>query len=86
MKIIPPTHSYFQEIIRTAIKINTGILCMNSPTNASLRFDAESKTSRDIKAAKQINIIDNILGAQYTNLLTLFFIFGKRECEYIRFW
>jgi hypothetical protein len=69
IKTIPPTISCFQDIIRVINKINTGILCINNPTTICQKFNSGEITSNENKAKKQINIIDRILGVQYTNLL-----------------
>jgi len=78
IKTIPPTISYFQEINRTINKINTGILWINSPNIVCQKLSSEEKTSKDIKARKMRNIIDRILGVQYTNLLIFLGIFWDR--------
>jgi len=72
---IPPTISYFHDIIKTTNKIITGILCMNNPINVCQKLNSEEKTSNDINAKNNMNIIDKILGVQYINLLIFFFIF-----------
>jgi hypothetical protein len=71
-KAIPPTISYFQDMIRTINKTNVGILCINNPMSICQKLNLEEKTSNDINAKKNINIIDKILGVQYTNLLIFF--------------
>ncbi len=70
-KIIPPTKSFFQDIIKITNKTRDGRLCINNPINISLKFEAESKTSRENIAKNSANKINNILGVQNMNLLTL---------------
>jgi hypothetical protein len=48
---------------------------MNNLRTICQKVNSGEKTSKENKAKKQRNIIDNILGVQYINLLTLFFIF-----------
>ena len=72
---IPPTISYFHDINRTINKINTGILCMNNPNTVCQKLNSPEKTSNDINAKNNMNIIDKILGVQYANLLIFFSIF-----------
>lgn len=79
MKAIPPTISYFQDIQRTAIKMNTGILCIKNATTVPQKPKPVPKTSRDIRAKNAMKMIDTILGAQYTNLLTFFFMGSKPQ-------
>lgn len=64
IKAIPPTISYFQEIIVTTNKIRAGILCINNPIAISLALNPGSKTSKENIIKKRINSIDNILGVQ----------------------
>ena len=64
IKAIPPTISYFQEINRIINKISAGILCMKNPNIVCQKLNPVPKTSSDIKAKKQINIMDKILGVQ----------------------
>ena len=63
-KVIAPTISCFQEIIKRIVKIKTGILCMNNPKIICQMLDSGEITSNENKAKNKINIIDNILGAQ----------------------
>jgi len=69
MKTIPPTISCFQEIIKIINKNKAGILCTNKPTAIWLAVDSGSKISSENNIKKIMNIIDNILGAQYKYLL-----------------
>ena len=73
IKAIPPTISYFQDISSTTNNTSVGILCISNPTTVCQKLNSEEKTSNDINAKKNMNIMDNILGAQYTNLLIFFF-------------
>ena len=75
IKAIPPTISYFQDIHKIINKINTGILCINNPNNIWEKLNPGSKTSKENIAKNNRNIIDKILGVQYTNLMVFFFIF-----------
>ena len=75
IKAIPPTISYFQDISRTTSKTSAGILCINNAPIVCQKLDSEEKTSNDINAKKDMNIMDRILGVQYTNLLIFFSIF-----------
>jgi len=75
IKAIPPTISYFQEIIRTTNKISDGILCITNPRIVCQNPRFKSKISNENKAKKRMNSIDKILGVQYMNLLILFSIF-----------
>jgi hypothetical protein len=67
IKAIPPTISYFQEINKTTNNMIVGILCINNPSTVSQKLNSEEKTSNDINAKKNMNIIDKILGVQYIN-------------------
>jgi hypothetical protein len=73
-KTTAPTISRFQEIIKTAIKTKTGILCMNKPTTICHQLDAESKTSSENNAKNAIKHIDKIRGVQKRSLLLIFAI------------
>ena len=73
IKAIPPTISYFQDISRTTNNTSVGILCINNAPSVCQKLNSEEKTSNDINAKKNMNIMDIILGAQYTNLLIFFF-------------
>lgn len=74
MKAIPPTISRFQDINITINRINAGMLCISKAPIVCQKVSSNEKTSKDIKNRKNTNIIDNILGVQYTNLLTFLFI------------
>ena len=75
IKAIPPTISYFQDINRTANRINTGILCIRNPTTICQKLNSGEMTSNENNAKKHINIIDKILGVQYINLFIFFSIY-----------
>ena len=64
IKAIPPTISYFQDINRTINKTSAGILCINNAPNVCQKLNSEEKTSNDINAKKNMNIIDKTLGVQ----------------------
>lgn len=71
---IAPTTSRFQEIIRIMRRIRVGMLCMKSPTTVSQKLYPLPKTSSEKRARKAMNMMDNILGVQNTNLLISFFM------------
>jgi len=77
IKIIPPTISCFQDINKTANRINTGILCINNPTTICQKLNSGEITSNENNAKKHINIIDKILGVQYINLFIFFSILSN---------
>ena len=68
IKATPPTISCFQDIIKTAKRINTGILCMNNPTAICQKLNSGEMTSNENNAKKHIKIIERILGVQYIYL------------------
>ena len=72
--VIAPTISFFQEIIKTAVRINTGILCNRNAKIVCQNVKPVPKTSKDIKAINAMRSIDKILGVQYMNLLIFFII------------
>jgi len=75
IKTIPPTISYFHEIIKKINKINEGILCINKLMIICQTVSPGSKISNENIIKKRIKIIPKILGVQYINLLIFFFIF-----------
>lgn len=64
IKVIPPTISYFRDINRTTNKTRAGILCINNAPSVCQRLNSREKTSNDINAKNNMNIIDKILGVQ----------------------
>ena len=74
IKIIPPTISCFHDIIKIINKNNAGMLCINKPSAICQAVRPGSKTSNENIIKKRTNIIPNILGVQYINLLIFFFI------------
>ncbi len=72
IKAIPPTISYFHEIIRIIVRIIEGILCMNNPRIVPQKDNFMSNMSRLKRLRKSMKIIASIRGAQYTNLLIFF--------------
>jgi len=82
IKTTPPTISCFQDIDRTANRINTGILCINNPTTICQKLNSGEITSNENNAKKHINIIDRILGVQYINLF-IFFPIGSFVFTYL---
>src|SRR3989338_5991407 len=70
IKTTAPTISYFQEIIKTARRINTGILCINNPPAQLKKLLHKSKTSQENIDKNSKNKIHNIRGVQNINLLT----------------
>lgn len=75
IKAIPPTISYFHDMIKTIISTNTGMLCITSPSKIWLRLKSGEMTSRENSDKNMINIIDTTLGAQYIKLLTFLSIY-----------
>ncbi len=70
--IIPPTFSLLQATSKATNKKNEGIEWMKKPPNAK-RLKPASNTSRENIVKKTIANIASTLGAQYKNLLPLFF-------------
>ena len=64
IKEIPPTISYFQDINRTINKTRAGILCINNAPSVCQKLNSPEKTSNDINAKNNMNIIDKTLGVQ----------------------
>jgi len=64
IKPIPPTISYFREIIKIIVKINAGILCINKPTTICQAVNPIPKISNENIIKKRTNITPNIRGAQ----------------------
>lgn len=62
--IIPPTISYFHDIINTINNINARMLCINKPIIISLVVAPGINTSSENNAKNIINNIDKILGVQ----------------------
>ena len=54
---------------RIVSKNNAGMLCINKPRIVSQKPNFMSKMSNEKSIKNKMNIIDKILGAQYTNLL-----------------
>lgn len=64
IKTIPPTISYFHDIINTITNINAGMLCINKPIMMSLAVAPGVNTSSENIAKNIINNIDITLGTQ----------------------
>jgi hypothetical protein len=64
MKVIAPTSSCFQAIMRRPVRIKTGMLCIIRPMMISPTLRPGSITSKENMARNRINRIDKILGVQ----------------------
>lgn len=72
IKIIPPTISYFHDIMIIINNKSGGMLCINRPKIVPQNPKFISKMSSENIVKKRTNKRDNILGVQYMNLLIFF--------------